>query len=161
MDAGAARQDAGRGVGAIAGALIGILPAAIGLIEPDLEILVQAGGLGAIAGGLLGALYGRRVGSISAAAAPLLAVRMAVLAVLLGDVLASCLLVLNSIGYGGYSGYGNVLEMLGAVPVLALLGLAVFGLPAFGLALIAGFAWVAVMRVVPRRWVGRPPAVEL
>jgi hypothetical protein len=40
--------------------------------------------------------------------------------------------------------------------VLPIMGLAVVGLPAFGIALAAGLAWVTVMRVVPSRWVGDP-----
>jgi hypothetical protein len=145
-------MDPGRVAGAVAGALIGIVPGAVGLIEPDLDILVPAGVLGGITGSLLGARYGRQVRSMSGTEAGVLAVRMAVLAVVIGDLLASGVMALGSIGSGG------PLEALVGLVALAGLGLLIFGLPALGLALVAGFAWVVVMRAVPARDVGGPSA---
>ena len=140
----------GRLVGAIAGALIGIVPVAVGVIEPDLDILVPAGILGGITGTLLGARYGPRVRSRTRQGAVLLATKMAVLAVLLGDLLLCTFVALTAIGDSGAD------AALFALVILPLMGLAVVGLPAFGLALGAGFAWVVVMRIAPASWIGEP-----
>lgn len=139
-------------VGAISGALIGIVPLAIGVIEPEMDILVPAGILGGITGGLLGAGYGARVRSRTRPGAVLLAVKMALLAVLLGDVLLCAFLALTAIGESGAD------VVLFALVILPLMGLAVLGLPAFALALAAGFAWIVVMRGMPARWVGERSA---
>ena len=140
----------GRVAGAVAGALIGIVPVAPGLIVSGFELLVVAGVLGGITGGLLGARYGPGVRNRSRRSATGVALRMSALAVLLGDLLVSVFFVFVALTS---SNPGSVVAALTLVPIL---GLAIFGIPAFGMALIAGLAWVGVMRTVPARWVSDP-----
>jgi hypothetical protein len=78
---------------------------------------------------------------------------MAVMAVLIGDLLVSTAMALSAVETRGF---GSLVEALVAIPVLGVLGLMFFGVPALGLALAGGFAWVLVMRAVPARWVGDP-----
>ena len=136
-----------RFAGAVVGGLIGIVPAPIGLLEPELDILVPAGAVGAAAGALLGARYGPRVRNGSGAAAAMLGAKMAVLAVLVGDLLVCSAIALTATGSGAEG-------FLFALVLLPIIGLAVVGLPALGMALAGGLAWVAVMRLLPGRWIG-------
>jgi hypothetical protein len=136
----------GRAAGAVAGALIGIVPVAIGQIA-HVEIFVPAGILGGVAGGLLGARYGPGVRNRSRVSAAFVAVRMSVLAVLIGDLLVCAVLALAALGSP------NPGSAVFPLILLPLLGVGFFGLPALGMALIAGFAWVVVMRATPARWV--------
>jgi hypothetical protein len=131
----------------VAGALIGIVPVAIGLIASDLEIFVPAGILGGVAGGLLGARYGPGVRDRSRVSAAFVAVRMSVLAVLIGDMLVCAFLALAALGSP------NPGSAVFALILLPLLGIGLFGLPALAMALVAGFAWVVVMRATPARCV--------
>ncbi len=135
--------DGTRVLGGVAGLLLGIVPAAVGLLVPDWDILVPAGGLGAISGAVLGWRYGSDAADASWPGALLLALRMAVLAVLLGDVLLCVGIALSSSAGGAES-------FLFALAVLPVIGLIVVGPPALGLALACAGAWVVVMRTLVR-----------
>jgi hypothetical protein len=139
-----------RMAGAVAGALIGIVPVAAGLVASGTELLVVAGILGGITGGLLGARFGPGVRQRSRRSAAAVVLRMSVLAVLLGDLLVTGFFALVALSS---SNPGSVVF---AVTVFPVLGFAIFGIPAFGMALVAGLVWVVVMRAVPARWVGDP-----
>lgn len=134
-------------LGGVAGAGMAAIPAVVGSTA-DLVLLQVGGTLGIPIAAVLGWRFAAAVRRSKAAAAFGMALRMAVIAVAIGDLLVSGGMAVSAIGAGGLSG----LVWAIAIPII---GLAIFGLPAFALAFTVLWAWTWVVRLLPT-WIADP-----
>lgn len=137
-------------VGMVLGGAILVIPLALGSApDPPVEMLIMAGIVGIPLGIVFGSVYGIEARATDTLAALDLALRMAVRAVVAGDLVIGTIV---TIGLG----------MGGPYPVLLLVlatfaGLIILGLPAVALTMVSTLAWFTLLRLMPRRLVGDAP----
>jgi hypothetical protein len=133
----------------VLGGVVPILAVAVGLAaDPPIEILVAAGIIGIPLGIILGSVHGIAAREADGIEAFDLALRMAVQAVVAGD------LVLAVIATIGVSTVAPWLVMGIVVPIAGLL---ILGLPALAFTIVCTLLWMAALRALPSRLVGDAP----
>ena len=137
-------------VGMVLGMAVPAVAVGVGLfVAPPIEMLAIAGVVGIPLGIVLGSIYGVQAREADPATAFDLALRMAALAVVAGD------LVIGTFVTIGLSTGGPPWVLIGAFATLAALVL--LGLPALAFAIVCTFAWIVLLRLMPDRLVGDGP----
>jgi hypothetical protein len=133
-------------VGMAVGGAVPVIAVVVGcLADPPLLMLVIAGFIGVPLGIVSGSYHGVEARGSDARSAFDLAIRMAVQAVVVGD------LVIGAIATIGLTTAGPSGSLIGIAATLG--ALVILGLPALAFTLV----WVAAMRVMPRALVGDEP----
>jgi hypothetical protein len=134
-------------VGMVLGGAIPVIAVALGsATDPPIEMLTVAGVVGIPLGIVFGSVYGIEAREADGKTAFDLALRMAVLAVLVGDLVIGAVVTI-ALSLGGLSGV-----VFGVVATVT--GLLVLGLPALAFAIVCTLVWAASLRALPRRLVG-------
>ena len=134
-------------VGFLLGGAIPVIAVAIGLAaEPPIEALALAGIVGVPLGLVLGSVHGIAAREASGRAAFDLAIRMALQAVVAGDLLIGTLYTIG-LASGG-------LEWLFIGFIATAAALVVLGIPALAFAIVCTLTWTVVLRAMPARLVG-------
>lgn len=134
-------------VGMVLGGAIPVLGVALGSVaDPPIEMLMIAGIVAIPLGIVLGSVYGIEAREADRQTAFDLALRMAILAVIVGDLVIGAVVTI-ALSLGGLSGVGFGV-------VATVVGLLVLGLPALAFAIVCTLAWIAVLRILPGRLVG-------
>ena len=120
-------------------------------VEPRIDMLIIGGALGTPLGIVCGSAYGIEAREADQREAFDLALRMAVVAVLAGDLIIGALVTI------GLATGGLYWLVMGVVATVG--GLIVLGLPALAFTIACTLVWISVLRALPSRLVGdAPPA---
>jgi hypothetical protein len=144
-----ARPNASRAdlVGMVLGGAIPVIPVALGCaFDPPIETLIVAGIVGIPLGVVFGSVYGIEARTADKAQAFDLALRMALQAVVAGDLVLGTIITIG-LGIGGLWAV-----LLGIVATFV--GLLILGLPALAFTIVCTLAWIAILRALPGALVG-------
>jgi hypothetical protein len=137
-------------VGMVLGGAIPVVAVALGCaVDPPIEMLIVAGIVGIPLGIVFGSVYGVEARAADGTAAFDLALRMAVRAVVAGDLVLGAIITIG-LGIGGL--YAVLLGI-----VATFIGLIILGLPALAFTIVCTLAWIAILRALPDRLVGDDP----
>ena len=134
-------------VGFLLGGAIPAIAMAIGLAaDPPIATLALAGMVGVPLGLVLGSVHGIAAREAGGRAAFDLAIRMALQAVVVGD------LVIGTLYTIGFASGGLEWLFLGFIATVA--ALLVLGIPALAFTIVCTLTWTVVLRAMPARLVG-------